>query len=212
MLLVGLTGGLATGKSFIGRTLETCGCQVIRADDLGREVMAPGGAAYPDVLAEFGSYILKEDGTINRRLLGTIVFAAPERLQRLNRLVHPHVFALEDKRIAEAQARDSRAMIVIEAAIMIETGSYKRYEAIVLAVCARETQIARAIHRDQLPRQEVESRLARQMPLDAKRAFADYVINTDHSKEETIARVRAVYGELRAREEASFSRTKSIPE
>ncbi|MCC7237677.1 MAG: dephospho-CoA kinase [Bryobacterales bacterium] len=212
MLLVGLTGGLASGKSFIGRTLETCGCHLIRADDLGHEVLEPDGPAYPGVLAEFGSYILKEDGTINRRLLGSIVFAAPERLELLNRLVHPHVFAIEDKRIAALRAGDSRAMIVIEAAIMIETGSYKRYDAIVLAVCSPETQIARAMHRDQLPRHEVEARLARQMPLDGKRAFADYVIDTDHSKEETIARVHAVYGALRALEEARFSRTESSPE
>lgn len=202
MLLAGLTGGLASGKSFIGHALEECGCVLIHADDLGHEVLAPGGPAYPGVLAEFGNDILKDDGTIDRRRLGALVFADPARLDRLNELVHPHVFALQEERIAAARARDPRAIVVVEAAIMIETGSYKRYDALILAVCARETQIARAMKRDGLTREQVIARLDRQMPLAEKIPFAHFVINTDHTKEQTIARAREVYESLHAMQQS----------
>jgi len=202
MLLVGLTGGLASGKSFIGHVLEECGCRLIRADDLGHEVLAAGGAAYAGVLEAFGSDILKEDGEIDRRRLGALVFGDAARLARLNGLVHPHVFALQDERIAAIGSREPRAIVVVEAAIMIETGSYTRYDTIVLAVCARETQIARAMRRDGLTRQEVEARLGRQMPLEDKTAYARFVIDTDHTKEETALRARQVYESLRALEQS----------
>lgn len=202
MLLVGLTGGLASGKSFIGHVLEDCGCRLIRADDLGHEVLSANGAAYAGVLRQFGSDILKEDGEIDRRRLGALVFGDPERLARLNELVHPHVFALQAERIAAWRRAEPRAIVVVEAAIMIETGSYTRYDTIVLAVCARETQIARAMRRDQLTREEVEARLARQMPLEDKIAFARFVIDTDHTKEETTLRARQVYESLRALEQS----------
>ena len=205
MLLAGLTGGLASGKSFIGHALEECGCHLIRADDLGHEVLASGGRAYAAVLAEFGNDILKEDGGIDRRKLGAIVFADASRLARLNELVHPHVFALEEERVAEIAAREPGAIVVVEAAIMIEAGSYQRYDVIILAVCARETQIARAMKRDGLTREEVVVRLERQMPLAEKIPYAQFVIDTDHAKEETIARTRDVYESLRA-----LQRSKSI--
>ncbi|MEP7362637.1 MAG: dephospho-CoA kinase [Acidobacteriota bacterium] len=202
MLLAGLTGGLASGKSFIGRALEECGCLLIHADELGHEVLGVEGPAYAGVLAEFGDDILKDDGTIDRRKLGTVVFADNGRLARLNELVHPHVFALQEERIAALAARDPDAIVVVEAAIMIETGSYKRYDAIILAVCAVETQIARAIKRDGLTRDEVLARLSRQMALAEKIPYAQFVIDTDHTKEETITRTREVHESLRAMQQS----------
>lgn len=205
MLLVGLTGGLASGKSFLGHVFEECGGRLIRLDDLGHDVLAPGGPAYPGVLDAFGSDILKEDRNIDRKRLGALVFGDPARLARLNELVHPHVYALQEEKIAAVRAADPRAIVVVEAAIMIETGSYQRYEVIVLALCARETQVARAMRRDSLTREEVEARLARQMPLEEKAAFVHFVVNTDHTKEETALLARKVFASLRAMEQSKHA-------
>src|SRR3954469_17763354 len=123
MLRVGLTGGLACGKSFVGRTLESFGCRVVRADDLGHQVLAPGGEAYEPVIQQFGEHILNADRSINRANLAAEVFGNPEKLAVLNALVHPAVFRREEEFIRSAETEDPNAMVVIEAAILIETGS-----------------------------------------------------------------------------------------
>src|SRR5450631_2063901 len=124
MLKVGLTGGIACGKSFVGEALASYGCLLIQADEIGHAVMAPGGEAYQPVVREFGHEILTDDGTIDRRALAARVFADPERLARLNALVHPAVFRREDDLLAEFGVRHPRGIAVVEAAILIETGSY----------------------------------------------------------------------------------------
>ncbi len=201
MLRVGLTGGLASGKSFIGRTLEQLGCHWIRADEIGHAVLARDGEAYAGVVSEFGSAILGEDGAIDRRKLGAIVFGGPERLARLNALVHPPVFARQERMLEEIAARDPNGIAVVEAAIMIETGSHRRYRKLIVAVCPLETQIERAMARDGATREQVLARLARQMPLEEKMKFADYAIDTSGTKEETAGRTRAVHESLRSLEQ-----------
>ncbi|MBM3737082.1 MAG: dephospho-CoA kinase [Acidobacteria bacterium] len=198
MLRVGLTGGLASGKSFVGRTLEGFGCHWIRADDLGHAVIAPDGEACQAVAAEFGTGILAADGAIDRKKLGAIVFADPARLARLNALVHPHVFARQESLLAGIEARDARAIAVVEAAIMIETGSHRRYQKLIVAVCPEWMQIERAIARDGLTRQQVADRLSRQIPLKEKAGMADYVIDTSISPEETVRQTQNVYQALRS--------------
>ena len=198
MLKVGLTGGLATGKSFVGSALAELGCHVLRADAVGHEVLEPGGEAYDAVIAEFGPQILREDATIDRRLLGSIVFGAPDRLAKLNSLVHPAVFRREEEFMNQVSARDPGAIAVIEAAILVETGSYRRFDRLVVAVCGRERQIERAIKRDRLTRREVEARLSRQLPLEEKKKVADYVIDTSGTKENTLAQVQELYRALRS--------------
>lgn len=197
MLRVGLTGGFASGKSFIGETLAALGCQVIRADDLGHAVLAPDGEAYAGVVAEFGRDILREDGSIDRKRLGAIVFADPERLAKLNALVHPHVFDRQERLLAAIAGRDPRAVAVVEAAIMIESGSHRRYDKLIVASCPAEVQIARAMERDGLSREQAQARLDRQIPLSEKVKYADYVIDTSTSKEETVRQVKAVHEALR---------------
>src|SRR3954454_7265015 len=128
MLRVGLTGGLACGKSFVGRTLEELGCRVVRADDLGHQILAPGGEAYDGVVRQFGAGILNPEGAINRTKLAAEVFGEPEKLAALNALVHPAVFRREEEFVAAAAASDRHAIVVVEAAILIETGSYRRYD------------------------------------------------------------------------------------
>ncbi|MCS7043269.1 MAG: dephospho-CoA kinase [Bryobacteraceae bacterium] len=197
MLRVGLTGGLASGKSFVGEALASLGCHLLKADELGHRLLMPGTAVYDRVVAEFGPSILDAEGRIQRRALGSVVFADPERLARLNAIVHPAVIEEEERWMQRVAAEDPHGIAVVEAAILIETGSYRRFDRIVLAVCAREQQIERAMKRDGLSREEALQRLERQMPLEEKKKFADFIIDTSGEKEQTLAQVRRLYEELR---------------
>ncbi len=198
MLRVGLTGGLASGKSFVGDALAGWGCHLIRADELGRQAMAPGGECYQAVIDEFGRGILKEDGSIDRRRLGALVFENASLLARLNALVHPVVIAREEALIRGYAAQDPEGIVVVEAAILIETGSYKRFDRLILAVCSERQQIERAMARDGISEAEARSRLERQMPLRDKLSYADYVIDTSGAKQETLRQTRAVFEALRS--------------
>ncbi|MEK7404174.1 MAG: dephospho-CoA kinase [Acidobacteriota bacterium] len=197
MLRVGLTGGLASGKSFVGQALAELGCHLIRADELGHQTLAPGGEAHDGAVKEFGPDIVDPDGTIDRRKLAAAVFDDPERLARLNALVHPPVIRREEELIAELKARDPDGIAVVEAAILIETGHYRRFDRLILAVCEERQQIERAVERG-VTREEAEARLRRQMPLEEKRKFADYIIDTSGGKEDTLRQVREVYSSLRS--------------
>ncbi len=197
MLKVGLTGGLASGKTFVGEALAGFGCLLIQADRLGHQVLEPGGEAYDEVVREFGAEILDPDGHINRRRLAGMVFASPGRLERLNGLVHPPVLRREGELIAAFTARQPHGIAVVEAAILIETGSYRRFDRIVLVICTPEQQRERALRRDGAAESDVLARLSRQMPLAEKRKYADFVIDTSGTKEDTLRQTRSVYDALR---------------
>lgn len=197
MLKVGLTGGYATGKSLVAAELERLGCHLIYADKLGHAALSPEGAAYQPAIAIFGREILSPDNTIDRKKLASIVFGSPELLEKLTALVHPAVFALEEKMLADFAARDPRGIAVIEAAILVEARRHTFFDKLLLTSCSVETQIARGIKRDGLTREQVIARLAKQMPFEEKKRFADYVIDTDGPKEATFQRVDAVFRELR---------------
>jgi dephospho-CoA kinase len=198
MLKVGLTGGLASGKTFVAGQLAELGCHVIQADRLGHEVLRRGGEAYDGVIREFGRAILAPDGEIDRKALGKLVFADPARLEVLNSLVHPAVFRRQQEFFDQVERQDSRAIAVVEAAIMIESGSYKRYDRLIVAFCPPEMQLRRFMERDRASEEEAKRRLERQLPLEEKRKFADYLIDTSGAKEETARQVREVYRQLRA--------------
>lgn len=205
MLRVGLTGGLASGKSFVGRALANLGCLLIQADELGRQVQEPGGEAYDGIVREFSREILTADGRIDRRKLAGIVFHDPERLKRLNALVHPLVYERRRK-IEEDFARSHPdGVAVTEAAILIETGSYRDYDRLIVATCRPDQQVERAMARDHLTREEVLDRMRRQMPLDEKVRYADHVIDTSGPKEDTLAQTRAVYESLLSAKPRSLS-------
>jgi dephospho-CoA kinase len=201
MLKVGLTGGLACGKSFVGQALADLGCHLLEADRLGHEALLPGGAAYGPVVAAFGPGILEPGGQIDRRALAAQVFASPERLALLNSFVHPLVVRQEEAWMARVAAEDPRGIAVVEAAILIETGSYRRFDKLILVTCDEEQQVRRAMKRDSVSCEEVRARLSRQMPLSEKRRFADFVIDTSGTKEETLRQTRAVYESLRRTEQ-----------
>jgi len=197
MLKVGLTGGLACGKTFVGEALAGMGCLLVQADEIGHQVLAPGGEAYEPVLAEFGRDILDAQGAIKRRALAERVFAQPDRLARLNALVHPAVIRREEQQIAAFAAREPHGIAVVEAAILIETGSYRRFDKIILVTCTEEQQIERALRRDGALEADVRARLSSQMSLGEKRKFADFVIDTSGEKEDTLRQTRRIYEELR---------------
>ncbi|HYO82186.1 MAG TPA: dephospho-CoA kinase [Bryobacteraceae bacterium] len=196
MIRVGLTGGLASGKSFIGEVLASLGCHVIKADELGHQVLSPGGEAWAPTVAEFGPGILRADGVIDRKRLASIVFNDAEKLAALNAIVHPAVFRKEEEFLGALEARDPDAIGVVEAAILIETGSYKRYDRLVLAFCSEQQQIERAMLRDGCTREDAEARLRRQMPLTDKRKYAHYVIDTSGTLEGVREQTRELYREL----------------
>jgi dephospho-CoA kinase len=196
-LHVGLTGGLASGKSFVGGVLRELGCFVIHADELGRAVIVPGGEAYEAVLEEFGRDILNADASIDRRRLAAIVFADPARLEKLNRLVHPAVRARARTMADGFFLEHPDGIAVTEAAILVETGSYKNYARLIVAVCRPEQQIERAMARDGLSREEVLARLVRQIPLQEKVKYADYIVDTSGPKEQTVEQARVVYRRLK---------------
>ena len=193
MLRVGLTGGLASGKSFVGAELAQLGCYVISADEIGHEVLLPDGEAYVPVLAEFGNQILCAGTHIDRAKLAAIVFNDPARLEKLNSIVHPAVSRRQQALIAAQNA----AIVVIEAAILVETGSFRKFDKLIVVVCRREQQIERALKRG-LALEDILARLDRQLPLEEKRKFADYVIDTSGTKEEALAQTRQVYESLRS--------------
>jgi dephospho-CoA kinase len=198
MLKVGLTGGLACGKSFVGEELARLGCLVIQADELGHQVLEPSGEAYEGVVREFGSEILSEGGTIDRRALAARVFDSPARLERLNALVHPPVVRREEELVGQFAAQNPRGIAVVEAAILIETGSYHRFDRIILVTCREEQQVERAMRRSGSVETDVRARLSRQMQIEEKRKFADFVIDTSGEKESTVRQTRAVYEALRS--------------
>jgi dephospho-CoA kinase len=171
---------------------------VIQADELGHEVLLPGGEAYADVVREFGPAILDSNGRIDRRALGALVFNQPERLAKLSSIVHPAVGRLQTALVDRIVAQDPEAIIVIEAAILIETGSYKKFDRLIVVDCTPEQQLERAMRRDSLNQEEVLARIARQLPLEEKKRVAHYIINTSGTREDTFEQTRAVYESLRA--------------
>jgi dephospho-CoA kinase len=197
MLRVGLTGGLASGKSFVGRALCEMGCLLIEADLLGHQVMAKGAEAFDATVAEFPR-VLNAEGEIDRRKLAAQVFSNPELLKKLNAIVHPAVRA-RSRRLAEAFALSQPdGICVYEAAIIVETGSFRDFDRLIVVSCTEEQQVERAVLRDHLTREEALDRLRRQMPLEQKVKYADYVIDTSGTKEHTLEQTRNVYASLRS--------------
>jgi dephospho-CoA kinase len=189
---------LASGKSFVGRALADLGCLVIQADELGHQALEPGGEAFESAVRQFGDDILNAEGAIDRRKLGALVFHDPGKLAKLNALVHPLVWVRERQLLDEYAATHPRGIGVVEAAILVEAGSYRNYDKLIVAVCSEEQQIERAMSRDGMTREQVLDRLSRQMPLPEKIKYADYVIDTSGAKENTLEQTRAVYHSLAA--------------
>ena len=196
MLKVGLTGSIAVGKTFVVSVFRELGCATFDADKIAHSVMEPGHPAYDDIVSEFGREVLADDGSIDRARLGSIVFPDSARRQRLNEIVHPRVIAEQNRLLAEAERINPDGIAIIDAALMIESGGYKRFDKLIVVFCNREAQVDRLMARNSLPRDQAELRVAAQMPSEEKRKYADYEIDTSGGFEETRRKVTEVYNRL----------------
>ena len=196
MLRIGLTGSIGVGKSFVASVFSELGCHVLDADDTAREVVAPGSAGLKDVVAEFGNEILRDDGTLDRAKLGTLVFEDAEKRAVLNSILHPYIIAQQDRRLRELEIKDPNGIGLVDAALMIESGGYKRFDKLIVVYCRPEVQIERVMVRNNLTRDEAERRINAQLSQEAKKKFADYLIDTSDGFEAARKQTKDVYGEL----------------
>jgi dephospho-CoA kinase len=197
-LLVGLTGGIATGKSTVSALLRALGAEIIDADVLAREVVEPGEPALAEIAAAFGPGVLDAGGRLDRKALGAIVFADPERRRTLEAITHPRIRDRFLERLEGLAARGFRGVVVFDAPVMIESGNYRNMDRLVVVVTDEPTQIARLMARDGAGRDEALRKIRSQMPLAEKAKLADYVIDNSGDPSATAERVRAVYRALLA--------------
>jgi len=207
-LKVGLTGGIASGKSVVGEMFVALGAHLIQADSIAHQLMQPGQAVYREVVRHFGEGILNPDGSVNRARLAEAAFGAPggntpSRIQELNQIVHPAVIRRQEEWMGEFGRRDSRAIAIVEAALILEAGAAERFDRLVVVTCRPEQRIQRWAARigvdEATARKEVERRMAAQFPDEEKIKAADYVIDNSGSLDETQKQVSVVYGELEKR-------------
>lgn len=197
-LLVGLTGGIATGKSTVSEILRQLGCEIIDADRLARDVVEPEQPAWKQIVAEFGGGVVTAEGALDRKKLGAIVFADPERRKRLEAITHPAIRARFQARLDELAAQGFAGIVVFDAPVMIESGNYKNMDRLVVVVTDDATQAARLQERDGTDEAQGRRKIASQMPLAEKAKLADYVIDNSGDREATAAEVRRVFAALMA--------------
>jgi len=188
-MIIGLTGGIATGKSTVAGMLRERGAAIVDADRVAREVVEPGQPALQEIVNRFGPGILNEDGTLNRKKLGEIVFADPARRKELEAVTHPAIRERMRKMIEALRAEDPDRLIVADIPLLFEAGLERQYEYVLLVYVPREIQMRRLMRRDGLTEEEAEKRLAAQMDIEEKKSRADYVIDNSGSPEETARQV-----------------------
>ena len=211
LLKVGLTGGIASGKSVVGEMFAALGVHLIRADQVAHELMQAGQPVYEEVVRQFGSRILNPDGSVNRPRLAEAAFGSPaqgrpSRIDELNRIVHPAVIARQDAWMAEVGRLDSRAIAMVEAALILEAGAARRFDRMVVVTCRDEQRAQRFAQRAGIDlegaRREVQRRMAAQLPDEEKIKAADYVVDNSGSLDATETQVRGVLAQLRAEAES----------
>ncbi|MEO6725504.1 MAG: dephospho-CoA kinase [Blastocatellia bacterium] len=198
MLKVGLTGGIATGKSYVLSVLGELGCEVLDADLTAREVVEPGRPAFHEIVAHFGRKVLASDGQLDRVKLGAIVFNDAAQREKLNSIVHPKVYEAQAHWLAKVESRDPDATAIIDAALLIETGSYRRFDKLIVVHCATQVQLERLMARNHLSREDAMARIASQMPSAEKLKYADYSIDTTLGFKDTQRQVTGIFTQLKA--------------
>ena len=196
MMLVGLTGGVATGKSTVAKMFKQCGAVVIDADELARDVVTPGKPAWREIVNTFAKTVLTPDRTIDRHTLGAIVFGNRAKLRRLERIIHPRVAREQAKLTRQAARNDPKAVVIYDVPLLFEVGIDKRVDKILVVVADRETQIARLKKRNGLSRAEAIRRINSQMPLAKKILRADCTIKGTLSRGEAMKIIRRILLDL----------------
>jgi len=211
MLKVGLTGGIASGKSVVGEMFVVLGARLVQADRIAHSLMQPGEAVYNEVVRHFGREILNPDGSVNRAKLAKIAFGpstAPEgkrasRIEELNRIVHPVVIRSQDEWMQEMGRQDPHAVAIVEAALILEAGAAEHFDRLIVVTCSAEQRVDRFAARQKIDleaaRKEVVRRMAAQLPDEEKIKKADYVIDNSGSLDHTRGQVKNVWQELRAK-------------
>ena len=197
MLKVGLTGGIATGKSYVLSVLSELGCEVLDADLTAREVVEPGQPAFHEIITHFGREILAPDGRLDRVKLGAIVFNDATQREKLNSIVHPKVYEAQAHWLARVEADNPNAIAIIDAALLIETGSYRRFDKLIVIHCAPQIQLERLMARNHLSFEEAKARIDSQMPSAEKIKYADYSIDTTLGFEDTRRQIMLVFTQLK---------------
>ncbi len=206
MLKVGLTGGMASGKSVVGEMFVKLGAKLIQADAVAHQLMQPGQAVYEEVVRRFGREILDPGGSINRRRLAEAAFGnpargVPSRITELNAIVHPAVVQFENDWMDEIGRRDPHAIAIVEAALILEAGVADRFDRLIVVTCRPEQRVKRFAQRlgiaDEAARAEVERRMAAQIPDEEKIKAADFVIDNSGPLDQTEQQVRRVFAALR---------------
>jgi dephospho-CoA kinase len=197
MLNIGLTGSIAAGKSFVAGVFKEHGCHVLDSDVIAREVVRPGTEGLNGIVANFGGGVLNPDGTLDRKALGLIVFADTEKRQLLNSLLHPLIMREQERWLDECESKDPFGVAVIDAALMIETGSYKRFDDIVVVWCEGDIQLERLMNRDAIGKSAAMERIEAQLSQDEKKEYASYLIDTSRGFEETRSNAVSVIEILR---------------
>jgi dephospho-CoA kinase len=210
MLKVGLTGGIASGKSVVGEMFVALGAHLVQADRIAHSLMQPGELVYNEVVRHFGREILNPDGSVNRSKLAEVAFGpatAPQgqrasRIDELNRIVHPVVLRSQDEWMEEMGWQDPHAVAIVEAALILEAGAGERFDRLMVVTCSAEQRVARFAARQKIDleaaRKEVTRRMAAQLPDEEKTKAADFVIDNSGSLDQTREQVRAVWEQLRA--------------
>ncbi len=198
MVKIGLTGGIASGKSTVSREFEKLGAVIIDADQIARELIAPHKPLWRKLIDRFGNEIQRGDLSIDRLTLGKRVFADKTEREALNRIMHPEIKGEIHRRLREIRKGNPDAVVLVDAALLIETGTVKEMDKVIVVSANQSNQIKRLVERDGLTKDEAMCRIRAQMPQGEKLKYADYVVNTDGSLEEIRKRVRSIYGEVMA--------------
>ena len=197
-LLVGLTGGIATGKSTVSAMFRALGCVIIDADVLAREVVEPGEPAWHDIVTEFGEEVLQPDRSLDRKKLGAIVFADPARRRLLEAMTHPRIRDRFARRLQELAEEGFAGIVFFDAAVIIESGNYRNMDRLVVVITDEVTQRGRLRGRDGIGEEEARRKIASQMPVAEKAKLADHVIDNAGDRAATEVQVRRVHAALLA--------------
>jgi dephospho-CoA kinase len=196
MLRIGLTGSIGVGKSFVSSVFADLGCHLLDADQTSREVVLPGTPSLNAVNEAFGGDVLLQDGTLDRQRLASIVFADEEMRLRLNAILHPYIIARQDEILSEWEREDPEGIGIVDAALMIESGGFRRFDKLIVVHCRPDVQLERLMLRDRLTMPDAQKRIASQMSQEEKKKFADYLIDTSDGFEPTRRRTVEVYNDL----------------
>ncbi|HKX83461.1 MAG TPA: dephospho-CoA kinase, partial [Pyrinomonadaceae bacterium] len=203
MLKVGLTGSIAVGKTFVIGVFKELGAHVLDADQTARDVVKPGTKGLRQIVDQFGENVLTDSGELDRPKMASIVFADEKKRKLLNSIIHPLVFEEQDKWLKEQERNDPNGVGIVDAALMIESGGYKRFDRIIVVWCEPEIQLKRLMLRDDLAVADAEKRIASQMRQEEKKRYADHLIDTSKGFEDTRSQVVTLFARLKEAAESA---------